>query len=427
MNQKLPLLRAVALSFAGLALLSPSSTEARELLLKKGDRLAIVGDSITEQKQYSRFIEDYLLACTPELGLQIFQFGWSGERAPGFANRMDNDLVPWKPTVVTTAFGMNDGSYRPYSDAIGKTYEDGTRRIQDRMKELGARMVVGGPGPVDVDSWKSGEPDADKYYNENLGQLSAIAGKLAKERGFVFADMHALMMDVMAKAKAANGAAYHVCGGDGVHPGANGHLVMAYTFLKALGVDGDIGTISVDLKDGATGSEGHKILSAKAGEVEIESSRYPFCFYGAEKDPNATASVLPFLPFNEELNRYMLVVKNLGAEQAEVSWGPTSKTFTRAQLEAGVNLAAEFLDNPFSKPFQDLDRAVNTKQQFETQMIKGVVTQFRSMRTLMKDDPEVGELLDVLYKKLAGKQEELQETARAVVKPVTHKLSIVTK
>jgi hypothetical protein len=202
---------------------------------------------------------------------------------------------------------------------------------------------------------------------------------------------------------------------------------MAYTFLKALGVDGDIGTISVDLKDGATGSEGHKILSAKAGEVKIESSRYPFCFYGAEKDPNATASVLPFLPFNEELNRYMLVVNNLGAEQAEVSWGPTSKTFTRAQLEAGVNLAAEFLDNPFSKPFQDLDRAVNTKQQFETQMIKGVVTQFRSMRTLMKDDPEVGELLDVLYKKLAGKQEELQETARAVVKPMTHKLSIVAK
>ena len=43
MNQKLPLLRAVALSFAGLALLSPSSTEARELLLKKGDRLAIMG------------------------------------------------------------------------------------------------------------------------------------------------------------------------------------------------------------------------------------------------------------------------------------------------------------------------------------------------------------------------------------------------
>ena len=28
------------------------------------------------------------------------KFGWSGERAPGFAHRMDNDLIPWKPTVV---------------------------------------------------------------------------------------------------------------------------------------------------------------------------------------------------------------------------------------------------------------------------------------------------------------------------------------
>ena len=37
------------------------------LLLKKGDRLAICGDSITEQKMYSRIIEDYLTACLPQL------------------------------------------------------------------------------------------------------------------------------------------------------------------------------------------------------------------------------------------------------------------------------------------------------------------------------------------------------------------------
>jgi lysophospholipase L1-like esterase len=396
----------------------------REPVLEKGDRLAIVGDSITEQKQYSRFIEDYLLACTPELGLQIFQFGWSGERAPGFANRMDNDLVPWKPSVVTTAFGMNDGSYQPYTDAIGKTYEDGTREIQDRMKAIGARMVVGGPGPVDFDSWKKDMPDDDKMYNDNLGKLSEIAGKLASERGFVFANLHPLMMDVMAKAKEANGEAYHVCGGDGVHPGANGHLVMAYTFLKALGVDGDIGTITVDMKDGATGSAGHRIVSAKAGEVQVESTRYPFCFYGGEKDPNGTRSILPFLPFNDELNRYMLVVKNLDAAQAEVTWGSVSKTFSKAQLGKGINLAAEFIENPFVAPFQNLDRAVAAKQAFETQMIKRMVTNFRPMRELFKDDPDAGELLDTLYQKLASKQGGMQEVARKSVVPVTHKLTI---
>ena len=78
---------------------------------------------------------------------------------------------------------MNDGSYQPYNDNIGKTYEDGTRLIQDRMKEIGARMVVGGPGPVDTDSWQRKKPDADKYYNDNLGKLGDIAGKLAEERG----------------------------------------------------------------------------------------------------------------------------------------------------------------------------------------------------------------------------------------------------
>src|ERR1043166_3229050 len=37
------------------------------LLLKSGDRLAICGDSITEQKMYSRLIEDYLTMCVPGL------------------------------------------------------------------------------------------------------------------------------------------------------------------------------------------------------------------------------------------------------------------------------------------------------------------------------------------------------------------------
>ena len=64
---------------------------AQQLVLKHGDRLAIVGDSITEQKLYSKFIETYLLACHPELDIQTYQFGWGGERAPGFASRIGEE------------------------------------------------------------------------------------------------------------------------------------------------------------------------------------------------------------------------------------------------------------------------------------------------------------------------------------------------
>ena len=54
------------------------------LLLRRGDRLAIVGDSITEQRMYSRLIETYLTACMPQLEITARQYGWSGEKTDGF-------------------------------------------------------------------------------------------------------------------------------------------------------------------------------------------------------------------------------------------------------------------------------------------------------------------------------------------------------
>jgi hypothetical protein len=168
-------------------------------------------------------------------------------------------------------------------------------------------------------------------------------------------------------------------------------------------------------------------VASKGGEAEIASTRYPFCFTGGEKDPGGTRSILPFLPFNEDLNRFHLVVKNLSADKAEVSWGEAKKTFARSELEKGINLADEFIENPFVKPFQNLDRAVANKQQYETHMIKRIVTNFRSIRETIKDDAELDDLLDALYTKLASKQMKLQETARAAVVPVKHKITVTPK
>src|ERR1051326_8424546 len=43
------------------------ASATKGLMLKKGDRLAICGDSITEQKMYSRIMETYLTVAVPEL------------------------------------------------------------------------------------------------------------------------------------------------------------------------------------------------------------------------------------------------------------------------------------------------------------------------------------------------------------------------
>lgn len=396
-------------------------------VIEKGDRIAIVGDSITEQKLYSKFIETYLLACTPQWDVQVFQFGWGGERAPGFAARQDNDLAFWNPDLITTCFGMNDGSYRAYDPKIGETYETGMRTIIERFKKDGAKFVIGGPGVVDSETFGKDAPDADKIYNDNLKQLDGIARKLAAEYGYPHADVFDTMMDVMLKAKAAKGETYPVAGGDGVHPGANGHLAMAFAFLKGLGLKGDIAEITLDMSaQKAEASEGHRVVATTADSVTIESGRYPFCFYGNEEDPNGTLGITRFLPFNEELNRFRFTVKNFTGQKAEVQWGDSKKIFTGEQLAKGINLAAEFTEGPFNAPFNATMNAVAQKQAFETPMIKNAITSFRLYETFLPGDPDVASAAAMLTQKLVTKDDELHQSAKATVTPVTHTLTVRT-
>ena len=399
------------------------AAQAAERVLKKGARLAIIGDSITEQKIYSKYIETYLLACRPDLDVCVLQLGWSGERAPGFLARMDYDLLPWKPDVATTCYGMNDGGYRAYTNTIGETYLKAMSDIVAKIKAAGGIVVVGSPGVVDSFTYKRRNTNnLASVYNDNLAHLGDLGRKLAADNGFPFADVHGTMMSAMVAAKAARSNEYAVAGRDGVHPGENGQLLMAYAFLKPLGMDGDIGTITVTWNGKATATAGHQVLSAGNGLVEVESSRYPFCFPSASTNGEGAASILPFVPFQQDLNRLTLVVKELPGEKAEIKWGQSGKVFTKEQLAAGVNLAAEFLDNPFSAPFNEVMGAVAAQQAFETGMVK---RQFNAQRKAISTNAAQTEALIKQRDALLAEQASQMEAARALVKPVRHQIQIV--
>jgi lysophospholipase L1-like esterase len=418
-------LRLVCVLGLGLSSLSASAQ------LKQGDFVAIAGDSITEQKQYSVFIEDYLLMCKPQADLRVIQFGWSGEVAPGFLSKMPNEALKFPFTVATTAYGMNDGAYSPMTPEKGEKYRAAMQGIVDNFKKHGVHfIVVGSPGCVDPDTFMrpdptDPQPDAKKrrkvaagwFYNPTLAALRDIAKEVAEKNDCAFADVYDTMLNAGVAAKAKYGQGYHIGGGDGVHPSANGQLCMAYAFLKGLGVDGNIGTITVDLEGNkAEASEGHKVLSVKDGAVEIESTRYPFCFYGDPKTVNATSGIIDFLPFNQDLNRYMLVVKGVSGK-AKVTWGNDSKEFTGAQLEKGVNLAAEFLHNPFSEPFKAVEDAIRQQQNAETPLVK------KTLHDLPKaKEKETAE--KAAQDEMAKAKRMFDDAAQAAKAPVTHTIKI---
>src|ERR1035438_3679362 len=160
------------------------------LILESGDRLAICGDSITEQKMYSRIMEDYLTMCVPDLKVTVRQFGWSGERAPGFLARMTNDCLRFKPTIATTCYGMNDHEYRAYEDRIGQTYRDSSTAIVEAFKANGVRVVEGSPGCVGkIPSWQKRTNDTVLDLNLNLCHLRNIDIEIAEKEGVGFADV----------------------------------------------------------------------------------------------------------------------------------------------------------------------------------------------------------------------------------------------
>jgi lysophospholipase L1-like esterase len=338
-----------------------------KLLVRDGDVIVTCGDSITCGK-YPGYIAVYLIACEGMTNIRVKNCAMFGKNTPYLLEHMDSHVLWCKPTVATICMGMNGPGkgatlIGPKAAAIKAELTKATETVIDRFKASGVRTIVlGSSSPTDTDTMRNRKPtneDSPRAIgcNKSLAVLRDTYRAVAKKKGVLWADVFDDFTAAMGRAKKKYGRTYHVAGPDGVHPRANGQLCIAYSFLKALGCDGHIGTITVDLAGGTVmASKGHKILSAKGGVVEVESSRYPFCFFPDKKGglnaPETPASIVGSLPFNRDLNRFMLVVKGGKGKKLRVTWGTESREFSADELEKGVNLADAFMKkNPFHAPF----------------------------------------------------------------------------
>jgi len=397
-----------------------------DFMVQPNDVVGIAGDSITEQHLYSAFMEDYLLMCQPTAGQKIVQFGWSPEQAPSFLARLNTDVLPFQPTVVTTCYGMNDGHYGPLDTVTADTYRKAQTAIVEALKKAGVRgIVLGSSKCVDSYAYHGHNVEGAVVYNKTLGAMADIDREIATKEGVVYADVYGATTDAMEKSKAKFGESYIFAGGDGVHPGPNGHLVMAYAFLKALGCDGNIGTITVGPGlDKAEATAGHEIVSCQAGTITVKSTRYPFCFTGAldSMDQNTTAAITQFFPFNEDLNRLTLVVKGLTSAKAKVTWGATTREYSAAELANGVNLAKDFLQNPFSDQFAKVNAAVEAQEAQETLLSKTFMHNMAEWKTNFA--PGSDAVWDQIMDAGRKQHDALYQTAAGLVVPITHTITI---
>ena len=317
---------------AGLLLAAPSAEARASERVPIGDdeTVAFYGDSITEQNLYAEYLETFLLSRFPTKRIACFNFGWGGDTAAGGDKRWRRDAAPVKPTLVFVDFGMNDGGYRPYDEAVARRYLADQRALAADIRRGGAREVLLAPTPVDEDIRKDGGA-----YNDALSRMGRGLMGLADELKVPSIDLFQPMREAMAAARKREPGATLIP--DAVHPNAAGHLVMAYAVMRGLDAPRGIGDVVV--REGRPGAaDGVKIagVTRSGGGLEFELTPPFLPFYV----PPEARSALSLIPFEDEVNRFRLRVE----DAAEGDWtlsadGVTLGTFSAQRLREGVDLA----------------------------------------------------------------------------------------
>ena len=321
--------------------------------LKDGDRVVLYGDSITDQRLYTTFVETYIVTRFPRLKVWFVDSGVGGDRVTGgwagpIDLRLKRDVIAYKPTVMTIMLGMNDGSYQAWDDAIFKTYSTGYQHILDTVKQAlpGIRVTLIEPSPFD-DVTRA--PTFEGGYNAVLVRYGEFVKELGEREHMTVADLNAPVVAMLEKAKAADAELAQKIIPDRVHPGPGGHLIMAEGVLKAWNAPATVAAVEIDASGKRVASaENTRVTGLEAGPsvswTETDGS-LPMPIDLSDKE---VALAVHSSDFVEALDQEPLKVTGLAAERYSLAIdGEKAGDFTKEQLEQGINLAV--LPTPMAK------------------------------------------------------------------------------
>lgn len=212
------------------------------LLLRKGDRIVMIGDSITQAGGYVRAVQAVLRRYYQDLGIEIVNVGISGNKVTDLAARAERDIVAKAPTVVTISIGINDvwhgfDKEHPAGDGPRRvdlpTYIETYRALIAHIREkTAARIFLLTPTVIGERTSAIGE------RNKVLAPYVAAVRKLAAEHGLGLVEMHDAFLFAshgmwLATGEDRDAGRFTT---DGVHMLPAGDFMMAAKLLQAFGV-----------------------------------------------------------------------------------------------------------------------------------------------------------------------------------------------
>jgi lysophospholipase L1-like esterase len=253
-----------------------SSASGKATAMLRGvHRIVFLGDSITQAGDYVTDCECWLLAhgfhievlnlglasetasdLTPEENswhLKTFGFG-----RPFLSQRLDRALALSKPDLLFACYGMNDGGSLPTNAAGTGRFAEAITHLRDAAEKAGVKRVVICTPPV-----QDAKGDIhQEFHDENLTRYTAWL--LAKRAdGWDVVDIHTPMRQALDQGRAKNPAFQFAA--DGVHPGREGHWLMARAILtQFFGANLD-GVTSAEEFFPANGKEIRQLVQERMG------------------------------------------------------------------------------------------------------------------------------------------------------------------
>lgn len=234
-------------------------------------RIVFLGDSITYGGDFVDFFETWLRLAHPESRTEILNLGLPSETASGLSEpghaggsfprpdvheRLSRVLNQTRPDLVVASYGMNDGIYHPYDEERAGRFQQGLRRLHDKVVATGARIVHLTPSPFDptrlggrtLPAGQPAYPQPFEGYDDVLHRYSEWL-LARKAEGWEVVDLHGPMARFLTESRSSD-PAFHLAG-DGVHPTAQGHWIMAREILRHFSADPSI--VEAPTADGLLG------------------------------------------------------------------------------------------------------------------------------------------------------------------------------
>ncbi|MEI6534825.1 MAG: SGNH/GDSL hydrolase family protein [Verrucomicrobiaceae bacterium] len=407
--------------------LSASSGGAADFFFKDGDRVVMIGDSITEQHLHSSYVEAWTLTRFPAWDLKFVNSGIGGDTSPGGNGRFKRDVLAYAPTAMTVNFGMNDAGgpndWPLTNERDDKEYRKGLQGIADQAKAANIRVAWLTPQAVEIQA----VGPSILNYNHNLEKFSADVKETAATNGnALFIDQFHPFVTAVDKARAAD-QKNRIGGGDPVHPGPPGQALMAATILKGMSFPTVVAATEIDLSSRkVVQNQNCEVVGLKVGldgKIEFQQKDKALPFF-----PEEARSILPWVPILEEMNFYGLKVTGLKAGQYDVRLdGVKVGDYSATVLNTGVNLAPAVLKaGPVADQVKAVWTAIRAKNTyFHDKIFAGVLRAGGAPEFLEITPEQIEAKRQEVFKKRMEKMPELFADIKKALVMNSHLVEIV--